>query len=190
MRLLSSPPPSPRRRRGGFTIVEVCVSTCVLAIAVSGMIGSLVAATALRRVTNESALAERAAARVIEEMHGRPFADVFRAYNGWAGDDLGLTGGPAASAFAVQGLDVQPGDADGLCGEVTFPALDVAGVLQLREDLDDAALGLPRDLNLDGLVDDLDHAADHLVLPVRVRIRWRGVSGDRQLDVETNLCER
>lgn len=183
-------PPASFSRRRGFTIVEVCVSTCVLAIAVSGMIGSLVAATALRRVTSESAVAERAAARVVEQIHGRAFAEVFRAYNGWAGDDAGLVPGPAAAAFAVQGLDPQPGDADGMCGEIVFPSLDVLGTLELREDVIDATLGMPRDLNLDGTIDDLNHAADHLVLPVRVRIRWRGVSGDRQLDVETILCER
>jgi hypothetical protein len=181
--------PSSSRRRG-FTIVEVCISACVLAIAVSGMIGSLVAATALRRVTSESAVAERAAARVIEQIHGRTFAEVYRACNGWAGDDVGLASAPMAAAFAVQGLDPQPGDADGLCGEVVFPMIDVLGTPELREDVVDGTLGMPRDLNLDGAIDDLDHSADHLVLPVRVRIRWRGVSGDRQLDVETILCER
>ena len=32
-----------------------------------------------------------------------------------------------------------------------------------------------------------DHAGDYVVLPVRIRVAWRGVSGDRILELVTAL---
>jgi hypothetical protein len=60
----------------------------------------------------------------------------------------------------------------------------------LREDAVDAELGMPRDLDGDGTVDTDDHAGDYLVLPVRVRVTWDGVSGSRSYTICTVLlCE-
>jgi len=53
----------------------------------------------------------------------------------------------------------------------------------LREDIEDPLLGLPRDLNGDGIIDSENHAKDFVVLPVRVRVRWRGVTGIRTVEV-------
>jgi hypothetical protein len=36
----------------------------------------------------------------------------------------------------------------------------------------DAQLGMPRDLDADGVVDDANHANDYLLLPIRIRIEW------------------
>jgi hypothetical protein len=44
-----------------------------------------------------------------------------------------------------------------------------------------------RDLDGDGTIDGDDHAADYRVLPVRVRVRWRGPDGDRELFLVTVL---
>jgi hypothetical protein len=58
----------------------------------------------------------------------------------------------------------------------------------LREDYVDPRFGMPRDLNGDSLIDDLDHATDYIVLPVHVQIRWRGSFGPRQHDVYTQIA--
>lgn len=58
----------------------------------------------------------------------------------------------------------------------------------LREDYIDARLGMPRDLNGDSLIDDLDHADDYIVLPVHVQIRWRGDFGPRVYDLYTQIA--
>ncbi|MFM7283325.1 MAG: hypothetical protein ACKO32_16305, partial [Planctomycetia bacterium] len=47
----------------------------------------------------------------------------------------------------------------------------------LREDIENKAWGLPRDLNRDGEVDASDHALDALILPVTVRLEWASKSG-------------
>jgi len=58
----------------------------------------------------------------------------------------------------------------------------------LREDYVDAKLGMPRDLNGDSLIDDLDHSGDYVVLPVHVQIRWRGNFGPRVYDLYTQIA--
>ncbi len=60
---------------------------------------------------------------------------------------------------------------------------------QVREDFVDARLGMPRDLNGDSVIDQLDHSQDYLILPVRVRMRWQGVFGERTLDLYTMVGE-
>jgi hypothetical protein len=84
----------------------------------------------------------------------------------------------------VAGIDVRKDDADGFEGEVLLP-LNALG--ELREDANNLNFGLPRDLNGDGVVDALDHRADFIVLPARVRIQWTGKSGRRSLEMETLL---
>ena len=58
---------------------------------------------------------------------------------------------------------------------------------ELRENAVDTTIGMPRDLNLDGAVDALDHAGDYMILPVRVRVQWMGASGPRTVELQTQI---
>jgi hypothetical protein len=58
----------------------------------------------------------------------------------------------------------------------------------LREDLVDDSTGMPRDLNLDGLIDGLDHASDYAVVPIVVRLDWQGRGPARSLRVHTTIA--
>lgn len=162
------------------------VAGAILAIAASGIASSMIASLALGRVNRETQIAQAAAQRVIEEARGLPFAEVFASYNATNADDGGLTVAARGASFDVRGLDVVAGDPDGRCGQVIFPTSGTPE--QLREDVVDAALGMPRDLNNDGGQDALDHKADYTLLPIRTRVQWRGVSGVRTFDLETVLC--
>jgi hypothetical protein len=73
---------------------------------------------------------------------------------------------------------------------VSFSTVTTGGVEWLREDVVDAALGMPRDLSGDGVVDGLNHAGDYSILPVRVRVEWSGARGDETFELETILCRR
>ena len=73
-------------------------------------------------------------------------------------------------------------DPDGMAGRIVMPALvGVPG--ELREDLNDADLGLPRDLSGDGIWDADDHSVDYQLLPVRVLIEWKSKSGNRLVEL-------
>jgi hypothetical protein len=133
-------------------------------------------------------LAVQAARRTVEDLQSKPFEDVFALYNGTAADDpVGVTiPGPD---FAVRGLTPWSDDADGMAGEVVLPVQSILGVEQIREDSNIPRLGMPRDLNADGIVDALDHSADYRILPVLVRIRWQGPNGRSQVEFTTILGE-
>lgn len=181
-----------RRTCAGFSLIELMIASFVLTVAVCGVSGSMVSALALNRVNRETALAQEAIRRVMEEARGVPFPQIFAAYNSSAADNPPAPVVSPGRNFAVFGLEPQVGDADGFVGEVTFPTTVVAGVEQLREDVVDAGLGMPRDLN--GVLtpgdDLLNHANDYRLLPMRVRVSWRGVSGDRTMAAECMLSAR
>ena len=158
-------------------MLEVSIAAAVLAVALSGLLSVMVSANTLRKVNRETALANAAARDLIEAAQAQPFANVL-------GDYL------ANPDFVVDGLKVQKGDADGVVGEVMFPTVTNGGVVQLREDVVDPALGMPRDLNGDGVIDGADHSGDYLILPMRIRFQWRSVTGDRTVDVETLMTRR
>lgn len=179
-----------KRRRGGFSIVEVMVAAALLAIAISGISGSMLSALALNNVNRDTSIAQQAARRVIEQAHGVQFDQIFFAFNSVAGDTVGIEFGPN---FAVPGLEPIQGDPDGFVGQVMFPTVAPVGggPEDLREDVNDPALGMPRDLDLSGGAPDaLPHQNDYRLLPMRVRLQWQGVAGPRQLDLETMFSAR
>ena len=158
------------RARRGTTLLDVTIAAAVLAIAITSLMSLIVSSITLSRVNHETSIAHEAARRAIEEIQGTEFADIVAVWT-------------ANPDFDVRGLTPQAADADGMVGAISFPM--VAG--QLREDVVDAGLGMPRDLDGDGAVDAADHSDDYAVLPVRVRLSWRGVSGDRAVDLTTIL---
>ena len=86
----------------------------------------------------------------------------------------------------MRGLEPLRDDPDGRVGEVVFPGDGVV----LREDQNDRLLGMPRDLDLDDKTDAADHAANYRVLPVLVRVRWRGPGGVQQIQLVGTLARR
>ena len=170
----------------------------MLAIAISGSAGAMLSAMQLDRVNREQVAAVQATRRVLEQAQdvvflGVEFPEIFAAYNSVAGDDPAVMvalGTVPGAAFPCPGLTPQPGDADGLCGQIIFPTVMNGGVLELREDVVDPLLGMPADLNMDGVIDGLDHSGDYRILPMRARVQWRGVTGNRTFDVVTILSDR
>jgi hypothetical protein len=161
------------------------ISSTVFLIVAGAVVTALVVSSALNTTNRETALASRAAQSTIEELKGTAFDEVFARYNATAADDPALGASPGDD-FSVAGLSVQPDDADGLAGSIEFPGTGTT----LREDVDDTELGMPRDLNGDGLPPDAnDHAGDYRVLPVRIVVRWSGQNGVRTLELVTVLTD-
>jgi type II secretory pathway pseudopilin PulG len=178
------------RRTAGFALIDVMIAGVVLTIAVVGTSGAMLSGLALQRTESESSIARQAARRAIEELQGVPFEEVFRAYNATVGDNAGLTVAARGPSFAVAGLTPDPADVDGQCGRVMLPIVNAGAVETLSEAFVDADLGMPGDLNGDGVQDALDHSGDYVVLPVRVRVEWRGIAGPMRYDLATILSER
>lgn len=173
-----------RPPRRGFTLLEVLVVMVILTFAVGMLSSAMTAASRLGAQQRESALAGEEARRMLELMRGEDFAQLYARYNTVPDDDPGGAGtGPGAN-FAVPGLRAVTGDADGLPGQILFPSAGAA----LYENVENEALGMPRDLDCDGLVDSANHASDYRILPVEVRVQWQGYAGPTSVSFYTMYC--
>ena len=170
------------QKPGGFTLLEVLIAISVLAVAV-GLTGStIVSISNYAQVAKENSLARAALSTQLQILQSYPFADVFRDFNESDADDTSVDApGPG---FDVLGLNPVQGDPDGRVGrfELPTPATDPT---VLREDLMLPDLGMPADLNADGLFDDQDHSGDYRMLPMRIILEWDGRMGPSQLTLET-----
>jgi prepilin-type N-terminal cleavage/methylation domain-containing protein len=172
------------RARGGFTLLEVMISSTVFLLVAGAVVTALVVSSALNMTNRETALASRAAQSIIEELKGTAFDEIFARFNATALDDPAAGTSPGDD-FAVAGLDPQDGDADGFVGSIEFPGTGST----LLEEGDDVELGMPRDLDGLGGVDANDHAGDYRILPVRSVIRWNGQNGARTFELVTVLTD-
>ncbi|MEO6710260.1 MAG: prepilin-type N-terminal cleavage/methylation domain-containing protein [Planctomycetota bacterium] len=171
---------------GGLTLIELAMAMTLLAIALVGYAKTVANASVATSTSRELVLASEAGRRMIETLRSEDFATVYARYNSSVADDPGGVVSPGAN-FAITGLDALPIDVDGRPGEIIFPTTMIGGAPQLREDRVDAKLGMPSDLNGDGVVDGANHAANYQNLPVLIRVRWRGVGGPGAVEFQTVL---
>lgn len=173
-----------------MTLLELTFVTSILVVGFLALSQSIVASMQVTRVNRETALASDGLRGMIEQLRGeQDFSSIFRQYNSDPSDDLWGLPAPG-SAFDVPGLDAAPDDPDGRVGEIVLPETIGAGGVELVETLDMPELGMPRDLNGDGIVDAANVADSYRLLPVLVRLRWSGQSGVRTMELRTLLAER
>lgn len=175
----------------GFTMIELMIVASVLLLTLLFFSQSMGSTAALSGVNRETGLATEGAREIIERMQGaEDFADVFRLYNDYPDDDPDLPGSAPGAGFAVAGLEPTDDDPDGLVGEIRFPTVPGAAGPELREDIVDEALGMPRDLDGDGLQDAIDKKGTYRLLPVELTLRWKGTTGVRSIQLQTLLANR
>ena len=172
-----------------MTLVELVLVLGVLALAFGMLTTTLVAGDRQRQVNRESATAAEAARDIFERMRNEDFDELYALYNENPDDDPGGVGTAPGNLFAVPGLEVPFGSQRPMVGEIVMPTVTDGTIWQLREDLVDAQLGLPRDLNGDSVVDDSDHAFDYMLLPVRVELQWEGLYGPRTFSIQLLLAD-
>ncbi len=171
-----------------MTLVELAAGIAVLVIGVLGFSQAMVSMERGNVRTRESGRATQAARAILERIQAEAFAEAFRRYNGDPTDDPGGAGTAPGKDFAVPGLTALPDDPDGLPGEVIFPSPQ-ASPGQLREDVVDPLLGMPRDLNGNGTVEaGVDYSTSYMILPVRVRVRWTGAAGPCTVELRSMLA--
>ncbi len=176
--------------RKGMTLIEVLVAFAMLSLALLGFVKVILCSTTTTDAQHETMTAKEAARQAIETLQAASFSDVFALYNDDPNDDPGGAGTAPGSALEVTGLNAPAGAANGAVGQILFPTVDdPAEGLQLREDVVDDSLGMPRDLDGDGQVDDVDHAGDYQLLPVRIRLQWTGRAGLSTIEIKTLLAD-
>ncbi len=169
-------------RNAGFSMMEVMIAMMILAVAIAGLLATIIPASRLIMVNRETTIAMAAAMAMVEYMSDPAlFPELFVLYN-------------SNPDFDVPGLE--PRGDNPTVGKIHFPTY--AG--QLREDiLDqeymdvgmDVHLGMPRDLGAPaGVIDAADHAGDYYILPVVIRLEWSGIAGSRSLMMSSLIAER
>ncbi|HTF88390.1 MAG TPA: prepilin-type N-terminal cleavage/methylation domain-containing protein [Planctomycetota bacterium] len=179
----------PKRSSRGLTLVELAMAMTLLAIALVGYAKTVANASVATSTSREVVLASEAGRRMIETLRSEDFATIFARYNSSVADDPGGVVSPGAN-FAITGLDAIPIDVDGRPGEIIFPVTLVGGAPQLLENVVDTKLGMPSDLNGDGIIDGIDRATTaplYQNLPVIIRVRWRGIGGPGVVEFQTVL---
>ena len=182
-----------RPSRGGFTLLEALIGMVVLLIALVGLSAAIASSSKLIRTQAEADRARIAARTALEQIQDVPFAEAFVTFNSDPQDDPGGVGTAPGDVFVVEGLNLTVGNAGGTHGRVLMPVLPSPGggtALELREDFADPRLGMPRDLNGDGVIDLEDHSGDYIILPMRVMVEWRSPSGNRNIELGALLSAR
>lgn len=164
-----------------MTLVEVMVALVVLTFSVFMVTSTITTSTDQSTAKLERAIAADAAMNKLEEMRAQPFSQLFRLYNATPEDDPGGPGTAPGPHFAVPGLTPAADDEDGFAGRVTLPSPGP----ELRESMVHEALGMPRDLNGDCLIDDADRSSSYIVLPVQVTIEWKGKQNKQSITMFT-----
>jgi type II secretory pathway pseudopilin PulG len=182
----------PAARRRGFAFAELVVVMAVMLVAVSIFSSTVVSTARQRNINRENAIAADAARTAIELMRNEDFDKRYALFNPDPMDDPDGPGTAPGALFAVPGLNVIPGTLGNMAGRIELPVVDTSGMggpFQLREDVVDPEMGLPRDLSGDSVVDSADHALDYMLLPVRVTIEWQGVTGRRRFQMFSLLVD-
>jgi len=158
-------------------MVEVGLAITVLVIAVMAASASTFRMHTLRRHNRERTLAQNAVRTIVEQIQAISHEGVVDSPGTWGQDLVNALspGGELGATFQVRELDAPQGQA-------------TVGTIQVFTDetLTDAAigfdLGLPRDLNGDGVTDNTDVIATAALqsprlLPLVVTVNWRGING-------------
>ncbi len=166
-------------RSEGFSLVEIVLVLAVVSVASMIYAQTVASSRRLDPIATETGIAAEAARVAIEQVRAQSVDQILALFDADPSNDPGGAGTAPGNTFVVDGLAPTPSGAP--VGRIEFPLLDG----RLAEDLADVMLGMPRDLSGDGLIDEIDHRADWVLLPMRVHIEWspRG-SGTTTRDLE------
>ncbi len=139
-------------RLAGFTLLEMMLALSVLSISLLGFGAFFVLNARSADDVTENALVIQSFRELAERIRGGPFRDIAATYQGFP---------------------------------VTIPKINATGTVtvflnETDSSADAAMLGLPRDLDGDGLATNVNILADYLLLPVKIEFSWTGAQGPRQ----------
>ncbi len=173
-----------RGRMAGFSLIEVLLAMFVFCLGGLSVAGAMGYSLKLDTVNRETALATQEIHRVLEEIRGLSFEEILASYDTDPADDPLGYGTAPGGAFEIDGLTAPDGLRGGARVQVFLP-LDASG--KVTENLVIPALGTLGDLNADGKITGQDVTTDLKILPVAIRIDWRGPNGDRTVWLHTVL---
>ena len=175
----SLPRRGPTSEQAGLSLVELLIALTVLTISANGLASFFTAVPRMMDEAQRKRTVMDEAMGMYEELRGQEFESLFVRYNESALDDPALGDAPGNQRILTEtarSLGSGPGRPASI--SLFFPA-PASSPMELREDTVDPNLGMPRDLNGDGVIDGLNHASDYVILPVRIEVKWSESGADR-----------
>ncbi len=164
----------PTKRQGqgrrGLTLLEVIIAMTVFMILLSALTSTILGAHLLRRTEQHRQLAESAIHSMGEDIRGTAI--------------VSLQGSDPWAASIVSAFDGRTFDVNGLTpieGAVSTGTIQIVTDETITDVEIGSDLGLPRDLDDDGSADNADAVDTAVLLPVVLRVDWRGPKGDRSI---------
>lgn len=160
---------SPKSGRPGFTLIEVMIAAFLISVGVLAMMALIPTSTRLTETTQDGNLAMNGilqTSEAIAQYARQDFDYVWRAYNTNPNDDPNGTGTAPGATFAVTGL--QDASGSNVVGSITF---------FIDETVTDTRVGLPRDLNRNGVSTDTDVSGSYTLLPFVIAVDWKDGRG-------------
>lgn len=140
-----------KNRSSAFTLIEVVISLVLLTIAFVGFGSFFVLTTNSYHSVKEDTLAIHSLRQMAEKIRCVPFARIVT-------NCQGMT-------FAIDEIKAS--------GSVRIFINETDGSSDAR------ILGLPRDLDGDGVASTTDVTSDYLLLPIKIEVSWTNVKGPR-----------
>ncbi len=162
-------------KHAGFSLVEVMVLIVILGLGMLALTSTSLSVHSLQSADAERRLANDRLDSITEDVRQSSSALV-DAELGWVPSLLELygPGGRPGDTFNIQGLNDQEGEPS--IGSITIVT---------DETLTDAELGvqigMPKDLDNDGLIDNNDVSSTARIIPVIVRTAWTGSAGNQEI---------
>ncbi len=170
--LLPRPHFASPRSDAGLTVLEVMLALAMIMIGLTAMTTTTLATHKLKRSDSDRQLAVAALESLLEEV--QVVADSTpKDGTDWAAEVLARFAAPA-DRYPVAGLTPWAGELSVLSIQIVPSETVTDAVLGFD-------LGMPRDLDNDGLSDNPDVSDTARMLPVIVRVRWQSPAGDREL---------
>ncbi len=158
--------------RGGFTLLEVLITVAVLMVGLLAMTSTSVVVNSLRRSASDRSRAHAAVQAISQDL-----LSVARV----SSEDPALWAGQILQAY---GPDGSPGNELPITGLDPWTGSDHIATVTIITDetVTDSAIGtdigMPRDLDGDGLASNSDVTGNASLLPAIVDVRWRHGGGE------------
>jgi hypothetical protein len=180
-----------RQGTAGSAMLDVVMGCTVLTIAVLGALSVIPGAAQMQNGLCEREEAQLVLQRIAEEVFRESPTEAFVEFNSSGMDDFDGPDTGHGPEFDLQGsIPTSNGSA---LGRVILPHYTINGFGEARifEDTIDPLLGMPCDLDGDGVVSTGGvPPEDLLILPVRLVIEWEGVGGRQHIETRFILGNR
>jgi hypothetical protein len=166
----------------GVALFDVLVSVSVLSIAILGLLTTIPGTANLEANIAARERVFTYLSQTWEELYSSSVHDGFARYNDLDDDDPEGPGTAIGSSFDVP--EYEPVEPGGRVARIEFPPYVVdsdAGVL-VDETRVDKGLGMPRDLNGDGVLSPTVPLEEIRILPARIVMEWRGAGGRQRVE--------